>query len=69
MESPLATFKLTSLQIKLSDLFLRSTPGKSFNSVRIWNPLQIPITTPPLLAKSFILELILLCAAIAPVLK
>ena len=43
----LSTRTVTSRQMNVSDPFGRSAPGSSPASVRIWNPLQIPRTSPP----------------------
>ena len=46
------TFK--SWHKNFKTLFLIKVPGRSFVSVKIWNPLQIPKIAPPLLAWSLI---------------
>ena len=42
-----------NLQMYCLVTFRIRAPGRSPLSVRIWNPLQIPITSPPLSANSF----------------
>ena len=42
--------RFTYLQINFNFLFLNKAPGSKPVSVKIWKPLQIPITKPPLSA-------------------
>ena len=65
----LFTFKFDHSHTNDKSLFLRSIPGKSCVSHKIWNPLHIPITGPPEFANSFTLLTIGEKLAIAPVLK
>jgi len=54
----LSTTSGTSRHVNDSDAFGRSAPGSSPASVRIWNPLQIPSTSPPSAAKAEIDQLL-----------
>ena len=59
----------TCLQMYFSPALRMSAPGNNPASVRIWKPLQIPSTSPPLAAKRFTACITGEKRAIAPVLR
>ena len=50
--SAVSTRRLTYRQTNLSPVLRMRPPGRRPASMRIWNPLQMPITRPPPAAKS-----------------
>jgi hypothetical protein len=60
---------VTVVQRKRPPLFLRKAPGSQPASVRIWNPLHIPITKPPFRQKASTADMIGANRAIAPARK
>ena len=64
--SAVSTRRLTYRQTNLRPVFRMRPPGRRPASIRIWKPLQMPITSPPSAAKSVMDCMMGLKRAMAP---